>query len=91
MARKGAKPQRRVMNENEISKVVFDVCVSIHKKYGPGLFESVYEEVFCYELDKSGILFTRQTGIPLIHEDIRLEIGFRADVIIENKVIIEIK
>ncbi len=79
------------ITENEISKIVFDLCIKIHRKYGPGLFESVYEEIFCYELNKIGIPFTRQTGIPLIHEEIRMEIGFRADVIIENKVIIEIK
>ncbi len=79
------------MTENEISKFVFDLCVSIHRKYGPGLFESVYEEVICYELNKSGIKFTRQQGIPLVHEEIKMEIGFRADIIIENKVIVEIK
>ncbi len=79
------------MTENEISKVVFDLCVAIHRKYGPGLFESVYEEIFCYELNKDGISFTRQIGIPLIHEEIRMEIGFRADVIIENKVSVELK
>lgn len=79
------------MTENEISKVVFDLCVAIHRKYGPGLFESVYEEIFCYELSKTGIPFSRQTGIPLIHEEIRMEIGFRADLIIDNKVIVELK
>jgi GxxExxY protein len=79
------------MTENEISKVVFDLCILIHRKYGPGLFESVYEEIFCYELNKLEIPFTRQHGIPVIHEDIRLEIGFRADIIIENKVILELK
>lgn len=47
------------MSENEISKIVFDLGVLIHRKYGPGLFESVYEEVFCYELNKLGILFAR--------------------------------
>lgn len=79
------------MTENEISKLVVDLCFKIHKQYGPGLFESVYEEIMCYELIKTGINFTRQQGIPLIHEEIRMEIGFRADIIIENKVIIEIK
>lgn len=79
------------MTENEISKVVFDLCVTIHKKYGPGLFESVYEEIICYELSKAEISFARQLGIPLIHEEIKMEIGFRADIVIENKVILEIK
>lgn len=79
------------MTENEISKVVVELCLKIHKMFGPGLFESVYEELLCYELQKSGLLYTRQQGIPLVHEEIKLEIGFRADIIIENKVIIEIK
>ena len=79
------------MTENEISKLVVDLCLKIHKKYGPGLFESVYEEIFCYEWAKNGIPFQRQKGIPLIHEEIRMEVGFRADVIVENKVIVELK
>jgi GxxExxY protein len=79
------------MTENEISKIVFDLCIKIHKKYGPGLFESVYEEIFCYELTKLNIEFVRQHPIPVIHEEVKLEIGFRADIIIENKVILELK
>ncbi len=79
------------MTENEISKIAVDLCFKIHKQYGPGLFEIVYEEIFCYELSKAGILFTKQQGIPLVHEEIRMDTGFRADVIIENKVIVELK
>ena len=80
-----------MLTENEIAKLVVDICFHIHYKYGPGLFESVYEEVFCYEWAKTGISFKRQQGIPLVHEEIKMEIGFRADVIIENKVIVELK
>ena len=79
------------MRENEISKIVFELCLMIHKKYGPGLFESVYEEIICFELHKLDISFTRQQVIPLIHEEIKMDVGFRADVIIENKVILELK
>lgn len=79
------------MTENEISKLVVDLCFKIHRQYGPGLFESVYEEVFSYEWSKNGFAFTRQQAIPLIHEEIRMEAGFRADFIIDNKVIIELK
>jgi GxxExxY protein len=79
------------MTENEISKIVVDICFKIHKKYGPGLFESVYEEIFCYEWTKTGIPFVRQHGVPLVHETIQMEVGFRADVILSNKVIIELK
>lgn len=79
------------MSENEIAKLVVDLCFKLHKQYGPGLFESVYEEVFCYEWEKNGISYARQQGVPLVHESIRLEVGFRADIIIDNKVIVELK
>ncbi len=79
------------MTENEISRVVFDLCILIHKKFGTGLFENVYEEIFYHELKKIGIPFARQHGIPLVHDEIRMEIGFRADIIIDSKVILELK
>jgi GxxExxY protein len=80
-----------MLTENEISTVVVNICFQIHSTYGPGLFESVYEEIFCYELAKTGIPFTRQQAIPLVHETINMELGFRADVIVDNKVIVELK
>lgn len=79
------------MTENEISKLVVDLCFKIHTQYGPGLFEIVYEEIFCYEWAKNGIPFTRQSLIPLVHEQLYMETAFRADVIINNKVIVEFK
>jgi len=71
--------------------LVLDVCFKIHRLYGPGLFESVYEEIFCYEFEKVNIFFERQKPIPLVHETVKLEAGFRADVIIENKLLVEFK
>ncbi len=79
------------MTENEIATLALDICFKIHKQYGPGLFESVYEEIFCYEWAKLNIPFKRQQGIPLVHEEVKMEIGFRADVILEDKVIVEFK
>jgi len=79
------------MTENEISKVVLDIAFALHRQYGPGLYERVYEELFAHELAKKGIPFVRQQPIALIHETMRLEAGFRADFIIDNKVIIELK
>jgi GxxExxY protein len=79
------------MTENEIAKIAVDICFRIHKQYGPGLFESVYEEIFCYELAKTSIPFYRQHPIPLVHEEIKMDAGFRADVLIDNKVIVELK
>src|SRR4051795_10478212 len=79
------------MNENEISKVVVELCLKLHRMYGPGLFESVYEDIFCYELEKLSIPFERQKAVPVIHETRKMDIGFRADVIILSKVIVEFK
>ena len=79
------------MHENELSAIIVDCCYRIHKKLGPGLLESVYEEVLCYELREAGLLFLRQSGIPIYYNELILELGFRADIIVEEKVIIEIK
>jgi GxxExxY protein len=79
------------MNENELSRFIVDISFSIHKQYGPGLYESVYEELFCYEWSKLNIPFKRQHPIPLIHEELKMQIAFRANVMVGNKVIIELK
>jgi len=79
------------MIENELSQVILDCAFNVHKNLGPGLLESVYEETISYELLKKNIKIQRQVGIPVVYNDIKMEIGFRADIIVENKVIIEIK
>ncbi len=79
------------MRENELARQIVDICFKVHKQYGPGLFESVYEELFCYEWIKTGIPLKRQQGIPLVHESIKMEVGFRADIIIEDRVLVELK
>jgi GxxExxY protein len=77
--------------ENELAKIALDICFRIHKLYGPGLFESVYGEIFCFEFVKENIFFERQKSVPLIHQTIKLDAGFRADIIIENKLLLELK
>jgi GxxExxY protein len=79
------------MNENEISKILVDCCFKVHTELGPGLLESVYEEVLAYEIIKRGLNLERQKGIPVFYDNIKMELGFRADLIVENKVIIELK
>ncbi len=79
------------MTENEISKIIVDVAYRVHSGLGPGLLESVYEEILYYELIKLGLKTERQKGIPVIWNDLKMDIGFRADLIIEDKVIIELK
>lgn len=79
------------MTENQLSKIIVDCCFKIHTTLGPGLFESVYEEILNHELINRGLHVARQTAIPVIWNEIKLDQGFRADLIVENKVIIEIK
>jgi len=79
------------MTENEISKIVFDAALKVHQALGPGLLESAYEECLFYELKKSGLLIEKQKPLPLVYEEVKLEAGYRVDVIIENKFIVEIK
>ena len=79
------------MTENEISKIVVNTAYDIHVQLGPGLLESVYEEIMFYELTKQGLHVEKQKAIPVIWNDLKMEIGFRSDIIIENKVIIELK
>ena len=79
------------MSENEISKIIVNICYEIHTKLGAGLFELVYEEVLFYELQKADLKVERQKAVPVYWDNMKMEIGFRADLIVENKVIIEIK
>jgi len=79
------------MTENKLATVAVDICYNIHTKLGPGLLESVYEAAFANELDKRNIPYARQKGVVANYENIVLDIGFRADIIMDNKLIIEIK
>ena len=79
------------MNENDVAKQIVDVAFKLHTTYGPGLLESVYERIMAYELQKRGIRVRRQQGIRVIHETIKMGLGFRADLIVEDKVVVEIK
>ena len=79
------------MTENELASIVVDCCFHIRKSLGPGLFESVYEEVLSYELAKRGLVVKRQIEVPVQWDDIYIGIGFRADIIVESKLIIELK
>lgn len=79
------------MTENELSKVLIGVFIKVHKILGPGLLESVYEEAIAYELTKMEIPFLRQQGIIVKYDEVTLDQGFRADFIVMNKIIIELK
>ncbi|MFH6992118.1 GxxExxY protein [Flavobacterium sp. FlaQc-48] len=79
------------MSENELSRIVFNCALKVHQTLGPGLLESAYEECLFYELKKLGLQIEKQKPLPLIYEEIKLDIGYRVDIIVENKLILEIK
>lgn len=79
------------MTENEISREIVDAAYKIHTTLGPGLLESVYEAVMAEEILRRGLQTVRQQAIPVVYESVHLDVGFRADLIVEGKVIIEIK
>lgn len=79
------------MTENEISKVIVNTSFEIHSEIGPGLFESVYEEILAYELNDQGLYVERQKIIPIFWNGIEMKKGFIADIVVDDSVIIEIK
>ena len=76
---------------NEITSIIIEESIYIHRNVGPGLFESVYEELLSFRLIKRGLKIERQKAVPVIFEEVKMDIGFRADLIVENKVLVEIK
>jgi GxxExxY protein len=79
------------MTENAIAKEIVDAAFRIHTALGPGLLESVYDTVLAFELGRRGLPVTRQQPIPVVYENIHIDTGFRADLIVEDKVIVEVK
>ncbi|MFA6471800.1 MAG: GxxExxY protein [Candidatus Latescibacterota bacterium] len=80
-----------MVNENDLTGIIVDCCIKIHSTLGPGLFESVYEEALSYELHKRNIPIERQIEIPVMYESVRMNVGFRADIIVDKRVIVELK
>ncbi|MBC8883602.1 GxxExxY protein [Flavobacterium piscinae] len=79
------------MSEDEISKIVFEAALKVHKALGPGLLESAYEECLFYELKKQSLKVEKQKALPLIYEEVKMDVGYRIDIIIEDKFIVEVK
>ena len=79
------------MNENEIARQIVDAALRVHTTLGPGLLESVYQAALAYELEKRELRVLRQQAIPVVYDSIRIDTGFYADLIVEDKVIVELK
>lgn len=79
------------MKENEISYIIRGSAFKVHHELGPGLLESVYETALTYELEQSGLSVQKQVGVPLRYKNVPMNVGFRLDLLVEDKVIVEIK
>ncbi|MFN5628035.1 MAG: GxxExxY protein [Bacteroidota bacterium] len=79
------------MTENELANLVFEAGLKVHKALGPGLLESAYQECLFYEIKKIGLNVEKQKALPLLYEEVNLEVGYRIDLFIEGKLVIEIK
>lgn len=79
------------MTENEIASKIIGCAIEVHKVLGPGLLESAYQESLFYMLKKEGLLVVKEKAMPLVFEEVRLDCGYRIDLLVENKVVIEIK
>jgi len=80
-----------IMDINELSSKIIGAAIEVHKKLGPGLLESVYEECICYELSLRGISFERQKPLPVVYKGKKLDCGYRLDIVVENAIILELK
>ena len=79
------------MSENEISSKIIGAAIEVHKQLGPGLLESTYETCLAYELKQMGLDVKQQQALPLVYKEVKLDAGYRIDLLVENKVIVEIK
>jgi GxxExxY protein len=79
------------MNENEIATIILDCAIELHRKLGPGLLEHTYEVTLAHLINKKGLTVESQKPLPLVFEDVKLEAGYRIDLLVGNKVIVEVK
>lgn len=79
------------MDEDEITKIIIGCAIKVHKALGPGLLESAYVECLYYELCKVGLMVEKQKPLPLVYEEVKLEVGYRVDLFVEKKVVVEVK
>ena len=79
------------MSENEISNIIIGCALEVHKQLGPGLLESTYEACLAFELKQKGLIVSQQQALPIVYKDVKLNAGYRIDLLVENLVIVEIK
>jgi GxxExxY protein len=79
------------MQYEDLTKIIIGCAIEVHKELGPGLLESAYEECLAYELSKAGLKVERQKPVPVVYKEIKLECGYRIDILVEDKIILELK
>jgi len=79
------------MEENELTRIIIGCAIDVHRNLGPGLLESAYRHCLCHELTDKNLFFQTEIPIPLVYKDIKLDHGYRLDILVENKVVLEIK
>jgi GxxExxY protein len=79
------------MNENDISNIIIGCAIEVHRRFGPGLLESAYRECLNYDLNERGMLVVKEKHMPIIYKEVRLDHGYRMDLLVENKVVVELK
>jgi GxxExxY protein len=79
------------MIENDLSKIIIGCSIDVHKQLGPGLLESAYQECLSYELNNKGLFIEREKPMPIIYKEVKLDHGYRIDLLVERKVVVEIK
>jgi len=78
-------------SENQLTEKIIGCAIEVHKALGPGLLESAYEECFCYELNQQGLSFNRQVPLPVVYKGIKLDCGYRIDVLVDDIIVVELK
>lgn len=91
MEKEAQRTQRHFMTENELSYEIIGAAIGLNKSVGPGLLESAYENALAFDLNEMGSSIQQQVPMPFIYKDVNLDVGYRIDIIVENKVLIEIK
>lgn len=79
------------MTENQLTQIIIGCAINIHKQLGPGLLESAYQECLAYELEGAGLSIKREVPMPIVYKEVKLNHGYRIDILVENKIVIEIK
>ena len=79
------------MNENELSKIVIGCAIEVHKHLGPGLLESAYQECLYYELKKAGLYVQKEIPMPVVYKEVKLDHGYRIDILVDRKLVVELK